>query len=67
MQITVHRLEQEHYRSVIERDDGVCFLVDGVGVRGRLPHDLVHYVVESELGLQGGFGEASRTARSSPA
>jgi hypothetical protein len=55
MQITVHRIEQTHYRSVIERDDGVRFLVEGVRVRGRLPHDLVHYVVESELGLPDGF------------
>ena len=55
MQINFHRLDQEHYRSVIERDDGVRFLVAGVGLKGRLPHDLVHFVVESELGLQGGF------------
>src|SRR5262245_17794166 len=55
MQITVHRLDQKRYRSVIERGDGVRFLIEGVGLTWRLPHDLVHYVVESELGLRGGF------------
>jgi hypothetical protein len=55
MQIVVHRLDRTRYRSVIDRDDGVRYLLDGAGGKGRLPHDLVHYVVESELGLDNGF------------
>jgi hypothetical protein len=55
MQIVVHRLDQARYRSIIDRDDGVRYLVGGAGATGRLPHDLIHYVVESELGLRAGF------------
>ena len=55
MRIVVHRLDRTRYRSVIDRDDGVRYLLDGAGAKGRLPHDLVHYVVESELGLDRGF------------
>ena len=55
MQIVVHRLDRTRYRSVIDRDDGVRYLLDGVGAKGRLPHDLVHHVVESEIGLDQGF------------
>jgi hypothetical protein len=55
MQIVVHRLDQTRYRSIIDRDDGVRYLLDGAGAKGHLPHDLVHYVVESELGLPAGF------------
>ncbi len=43
MRIVVHRLDRARYRSVIDRDDGVRYLVDGAGGKGRLPHDLVHH------------------------
>lgn len=55
MRIVVHRLDQTRYRSIIDRDDGVRYLVDGAGATGHLPHDLVHYIVESELVLSAGF------------
>src|SRR5689334_16635452 len=55
MQIAVHRLDRTRYRSVLDRDDGVRYLLDGAGAKGRRPHDLVHYVVESQLGLESGF------------
>src|SRR5215471_4055405 len=55
MRIVVSRLDRARYRSVVDRDDGVRYLVDGAGAKGRLPHDLVHYVVESELRLEKGF------------
>ena len=41
--------------SVVIRDDGVTYhLADGP-VTGRLPHDLVHFSVEDELGIADGI------------
>src|SRR5260221_8106564 len=55
MRIVVQRLDGKRYGSIVERDDGVHFSVAGPGFMARLPHDLVHYVVESELDLTSGF------------
>jgi hypothetical protein len=55
MRIVVQRLGGNRYGSIVERDDGVRFSVAGPGFMARLPHDLAHYVVESELALADGF------------
>lgn len=50
----------DRYFTEVERDDGAVVRLRGPGAHG-LPHDLVHYVVESELRLDRGFwGKVSR-------
>lgn len=47
----------DHQRaySLVERDDGVVYRLDG-GVAGpRLPHDIVHLIAERELGITDGI------------
>jgi hypothetical protein len=41
--------------STIERDDGVVFSIRGAGGGDGLPHDLVHALVETELGIRDGI------------
>ncbi len=41
--------------TLVERDDGVAFAMRGAGGGDDLPHDLVHAVVESELGVADGI------------
>ncbi|HEY1625762.1 MAG TPA: GNAT family N-acetyltransferase [Streptosporangiaceae bacterium] len=56
MRVTFPRLP-DHQRaySLVERDDGVMYRLDG-GVAGpRLPHDIVHLVVERELRIKDGI------------
>lgn len=40
--------------TIVERDDGVVFAMRGAGAGPDLPHDLVHAVVESGLGIPDG-------------
>src|SRR4051794_22992183 len=42
-------------QTFVERDDGVSFSMRGAGGGGSLPHDLVHAVVESQLGVTDGI------------
>jgi len=50
----------DRYFTEVERDDGAVVRLAGPGATA-LPHDLVHYVVESELGVDRGFwGKLSR-------
>jgi hypothetical protein len=45
----------------VARDDGAVIRFRGPGHADPLPHDLVHFVVESELRLENGFwGETAR-------
>jgi ribosomal-protein-serine acetyltransferase len=56
MRVTFPRLP-DHQRaySLVERDDGVVYRLNG-GIAGpRLPHDIVHLVVERELCIQDGI------------
>jgi ribosomal-protein-serine acetyltransferase len=56
MRVTFPRLP-DHQRaySLVERDDGVVYQLTG-GVAGpRLPHDIVHLVVEGELRIKDGI------------
>lgn len=57
MRVTFPRLadHQKGY-SVIERDDGVVYRMDGFTIMGpRLPHDLRHLIVERELRVSDGI------------
>lgn len=40
--------------TMVERDDGVVFAMRGAVGGADLPHDLVHAVVETELGITDG-------------
>jgi hypothetical protein len=41
--------------TLVERDDGVVFAMRGAGGGADLPHDLVHALVETELGVADGI------------
>ena len=41
--------------TLVERDDGVVFTMRGAGGGPDLPHDLVHAVVEQQLGVDDGI------------
>lgn len=55
MKITLHRTDGRRYWTAILRDDGASFEIRGIGFMGAAPHDLVHFVVERDLGLANGF------------
>jgi hypothetical protein len=56
MDITFTRTDQGVCKASVVRDDGSTVGVLGSpGRRSALPHDLAHYVVESELRLERGF------------
>lgn len=56
MRVTFPRLP-DHQRafSLVERDDGVVYRFDGGTAGPRLPHDIVHLIVERELGVTDGI------------
>ena len=41
--------------TLVERDDGVVFAMRGAGGGADLPHDLVHALVETQLGIVDGI------------
>ena len=47
----------DHQRgyALVERDDGVVYRLDGGTAGPRLPHDIVHLVVERELRIRDGI------------
>ena len=54
MRVTFPRLpDREVGYSVVERDDGVVYQLLGGRAGPVLPHDIVHFVVERELGALG--------------
>jgi hypothetical protein len=55
MKITFTRRGERTYTTTVLRDDGVLLEVPSYDRTHLLPHDLAHYVVERELGLQQGF------------
>lgn len=55
MKLTVTRLDQGKYQTVVTRDDGVSYRLHGVAHNFAVPHDLAHYLVEKTLGLGSGF------------
>ena len=57
MRVTFPRLpDHERAWALVERDDGVVFRFYGGGTAGpRLPHDIMHLVVERELRIKDGI------------
>lgn len=55
MKITFTRGSDRTYTTVAVRDDGVSLAVPNSDRMAPLPHDIGHYFVERELGLQWGF------------
>jgi hypothetical protein len=55
VKLTVTRLDQGKYETVIIRDDGVSYRLKGVAHNFAIPHDLAHFVVEKTLRLTHGF------------
>jgi hypothetical protein len=56
MKLSVTRLDRDgRYQTLVTRDDGVTFRLQGVAHAFAIPHDLAHYVVEKILELDGGF------------
>ena len=56
MRVTFPRLP-DHQRgyALVERDDGVVYRLDGGTAGPRLPHDIMHFVVERELRIRDGI------------
>ena len=54
MRIAFRKLTDERHVLTIVRDDGAREAVE-CETRSYLTHDLLHYAVESEVGLAGGF------------
>jgi hypothetical protein len=54
MQIRLTRLTNERHRFEVVRDDGTGEAHE-LETRSALPHDLVHYAVETEAGLNASF------------
>ncbi len=56
MQVTFVRVAAfERGLSIVTRDDGVTYRLADGPVTGALPHDLVHFSVEDELGIADGI------------
>ncbi len=56
MRLTFRRMaDRRAVESLVERDDGVVFTIRGAGGGDDLPHDLVHALVEAELGIRDGI------------
>lgn len=55
MEITFTKAARRKYQVLVRRDDGVVLEVPSFDRPARLPHDVAHYVVESELCLGCGF------------
>jgi len=55
MEVTFTRLAGAAYSVSIRRSDGVVLSLRPAGASSAMPHDLAHFVIESELGLQQGF------------
>ncbi len=56
MRVTFPRLpDRQRAYALVERDDGVVYRLDGGMAGPRLPHDLMHLVVERELRIRDGI------------
>jgi hypothetical protein len=56
MRVTFPRLpDHERAWALVERDDGVVYRVYGGSAGPRLPHDIMHLVVERELRIKDGI------------
>jgi hypothetical protein len=50
MEVTFTRLDGRFVETIVTGDDGAVLATGSPGAGDRLPHDLIHYVVECELG-----------------
>jgi hypothetical protein len=55
MEVTFAKNDARFCETTVVRSDGVRLAVPVFGPTRLMPHDLVHFVVESELGLDRGF------------
>jgi hypothetical protein len=55
MEIAFIRLNKRRVKVSITRDDGAVLETTSPGAADRVPHDLIHYVVESQLQFDDGF------------
>jgi hypothetical protein len=56
VRLTFSRMaDRRPVETLVERDDGVVFAMRGAGGGAELPHDLVHALVETELGIPDGI------------
>ena len=56
VRLTFRRMaDRRPVETLVERDDGVVFTMRGAGGGSDLPHDLVHAVVEQQLGVADGI------------
>lgn len=64
MQVIFRRVGERRYAVIVEMPgEAAQTLSPAPGFDQHIPHDLVHYVVEAELGLEAGvFGRAARGA-----
>jgi hypothetical protein len=53
--ISTRMADRRPVETRVERDDGVVFAMRGAGGGAALPHDLVHAVVEAQLGIPDGI------------
>jgi len=58
MKVTFVKTGERRYGVHVERDTAPALAIDGPGYDDDLPHDLLHFVAEAKLGLDGGvFGD----------
>ena len=59
MEVRFTKTAQRRYRVSVEGPDVVASYMDPApGYDARLPHDMAHFIVENELGIEGGvFGQ----------
>jgi hypothetical protein len=56
VRLTFRRMaDRRPVETLVERDDGVVFTMRGAGGGNDVPHDLVHAVVEQQLGVADGI------------
>src|SRR5580704_13549993 len=56
MRVTFPRLpDHERAYALVERDDGTLYRLYGGQAGPRLPHDIMHFVVERELHIRDGI------------
>lgn len=62
MQVIFRRIGERRYAVIVEvPGEAAQTMSPAPGFDQHIPHDLVHYVVEAELGLEAGvFGRAAR-------
>ena len=62
MKVTFTRTKERGYSLKIEGPDIATAVMDPApGYHDRLPHDVAHFIVENELGVEGGiFGQMAR-------